>query len=87
MKARIKRKIQKRPFLYNVGQVFKACDWLTEIQRGNIVWHRYHSFGTITKSKIKKEGIDGSKEHNRFCMKHKNKRMKNEKNNYCSRYD
>lgn len=37
MKARIKRKIQKRPFLYNVGQVFKACDWLTEIQRGNIV--------------------------------------------------
>lgn len=44
-----KRKIQKRPFLYNVGQVFKACDWLTEIQRGNIVWHRYHLFGTITK--------------------------------------
>lgn len=41
--------IQKRPFLYNVGQVFKACDWLTEIQRGNIVWHRYHLFGTITK--------------------------------------
>ena len=37
MKARIKRKIQKRPFLYNVGQVFKACDWLTSIQRGNIV--------------------------------------------------
>ncbi len=49
MKARIKRKIQKRPFLYNVGQVFKACDWLTSIQRGNIVWYRYHSFGTITK--------------------------------------
>ena len=48
MKARIKRKIQKRPYLYNVGQVFKACDWLTSIQRGNIVWHRYHSFGTIT---------------------------------------
>ena len=34
MKARIKRKIQKRPFLYNVGQVFKACDWITSIQRG-----------------------------------------------------
>lgn len=29
MKARIKRKIQKRPYLYNVGQVFKACDYLT----------------------------------------------------------
>lgn len=50
MKARIKRKIQKRPFLYNVGQVFKACDWITSIQRGNIVWHRYRSFGTIIKS-------------------------------------
>ena len=53
MKARIKRKIQKRPYLYNVGQVFKACDWLTSIQRGNIVWHRYHSFGTITKHLLK----------------------------------
>ncbi len=53
MKARIKRKIQKRPFLYNVGQVFKACDWLISIQRGNIVWHRYHSFGTITKRYVK----------------------------------
>ena len=53
MKARRKRKIQKRPFLYNVGQVFKACDWLTEIQRGNIDWHRYHSFGTITKRLLK----------------------------------
>lgn len=52
MKARIKRKIQKRPFLYNVGQVFKACDWLTSIQRGNIVWYRYHSFGTIIKALI-----------------------------------
>lgn len=50
MKARIKRKIQKRPFLYNVGQVFKACGWLTSIQRGNMVWHRYRSFGTIIKS-------------------------------------
>lgn len=46
MKARIKRKIQKRPFLYNVGQVFKACDWLTSIQRGNMVWRRYRSDGT-----------------------------------------
>lgn len=53
MKARIKRKIQKRPFLYNVGQVFKACDWLTSIQRGNIVWYRYHSFGTIIKRYVK----------------------------------
>lgn len=53
MKARIKRKIQKRPYLYNVGQVFKACDRLTEIQRGNIVWHRYYSFGTITKRYVK----------------------------------
>lgn len=53
MKARIKRKIQKRPYLYNVGQVFKACDWLTEIKRGNIVYHRYHSFGTITKRLLK----------------------------------
>ena len=51
MKARIKRKIQKRLFLYNVGQVFKACDWLTEIQRGNMAWRRYRSFGTIIKSK------------------------------------
>lgn len=57
MKARIKRKIQKRPFLYNVGQVFKACDWLTEIQRGNIVWYRNHSFGTITKRLFKGEPI------------------------------
>ena len=31
----------------------KACDWLTEIQRGNIVWHRYHLFGTITKRLLK----------------------------------
>lgn len=50
MKVRIKRKIQKRPFLYNVGQVFKACDWITSIQRGNMVWRRYRSFGTIIKS-------------------------------------
>lgn len=53
MKARIKRKIQKRPYLYNVGQVFKACDWLTSIQRGNIVWYRHISFGTITKRYVK----------------------------------
>ena len=53
MKSRIKRKIQKRPYLYNVGQVFKACDWLTSSQRGNIVWHRYYSFGTITKRYVK----------------------------------
>ena len=34
----------------NVGQVFKACDWITSIQRGNMVWRRYRSFGTIIKS-------------------------------------
>ena len=38
MKARIKRKIQKRPFLYNVGQVFKACDWIITIQCDNMVF-------------------------------------------------
>lgn len=52
MKARIKRKIQKRPYLYNVGQVFKACDYLTSIQFINIVWHRYRSSGTITKRHV-----------------------------------
>ena len=49
MKTIIKRKIQKTQFLYNVGQVFKACDWLITIQRGNIVWYRHISFGNITK--------------------------------------
>jgi hypothetical protein len=52
MKARIKRKIQKRPFLYNVGQVFKACDWLIIIQRGKYCWERYCTFGTIIKREI-----------------------------------
>ena len=52
MKARIKRKIQTRPFLYNVGQVFKACDWLITIQRGEYRWNRYRTFGTIIKREI-----------------------------------
>lgn len=46
-----------------------------------------HSVLLLNQKIKKKEGIDGNKEHNRFCMKHKNKRMKNEKNNYCPRYD
>lgn len=53
MKARIKRKIQKKTIPIQCRTSFKACDWLTEIQRGNIVWHRYHSFGTITKRLLK----------------------------------
>lgn len=49
MKSRIKRKIKKRPWLYNVGLVFKACDWLTSIQRGEYCWTRCMTFGRITK--------------------------------------
>lgn len=52
MKARIKRKIQKRPWLYDIRQVFKACDWVTVIQRGERQWNRNTIFGTITKRKV-----------------------------------
>lgn len=58
MKAKYFKKIRsqvkwyKVSYLYNVGQVFKACDWITSIQRGNMVWRRYRSFGTIIKSEF-----------------------------------
>lgn len=74
MKARIKRKIQKRPFLYNVGQVFKACDWITSIQRGNMVWRRYRyhlvlllnqNFKYESKNKINR-GFGGCNSENKY---------------------
>lgn len=58
MKARIKRKIKKRPYLYNVGQVFKACDWLIYLQRGEYRWRRYNTFGKIIKERCKIEALE-----------------------------
>ena len=52
MKSRIKRKIRKRSWLYNVAQVFKAYKWLSSIQRGEYQWSRYPTFGTIVKEKL-----------------------------------
>lgn len=40
MKSRIKRKIQNHPWLYDVGRVFKACNWVTSIERRGLRWTR-----------------------------------------------